>query len=97
MGPGGVSPLSARVPPPADLAMERATVERAVEAAMTAAFTEEMQGPAVTPFLLAELVKATEGESLAVNLALLANNAKLAAEIAVQSPRSKVQGQPQHT
>ena len=77
-------------PPPADLAMERATVERAVETAMTAAFVEEMQGPAVTPFLLAELVKATEGQSLAVNLALLANNARLAAEIAVQSPRSKV-------
>jgi len=84
-------------PPPADLAMERATVERAVETAMTAALVEEMQGPAVTPFLLAELVKATEGESLAVNLALLESNAHLAAEIAVQSPRSRVQGQPQHT
>lgn len=77
-------------PPPADLAMERATVERAIEAAMTAAFTEEMQDPAVTPFLLAELVKAREGESPAANLALLANNAKLAAEIAVSSSRFQV-------
>jgi hypothetical protein len=37
-------------------------------------------------------VKAAEGESLAVNLALLENNARLAAEIAVQSPRSTVYG-----
>lgn len=72
-------------PPPAALALERATVERAVEAAMTASLAEQMQGPAVTPFLLAELVKATEGESLTVNLALLESNARLAAQIAVMS------------
>ena len=42
-----------------------------------------MRGPEVTPFLLAELTRLTGGESLAANLALLEDNARLAAEIAV--------------
>lgn len=37
----------------------------------------------MTPFLLAELVKRTRGKSLLANLALLANNARFAGELAV--------------
>jgi pseudouridine-5'-phosphate glycosidase len=77
-------------PPPTQLALERSRVERAVEIAVAASMAEQMQGPAVTPFLLAELFRATEGESLAVNLALLASNARLAGEIAVSSSKFQV-------
>lgn len=40
-------------------------------------------GKAVTPFLLAEILKLTDGASLKANVALVKNNARLAAEIAV--------------
>ena len=41
-------------------------------------------GKDVTPFLLAEIFTATEGRSLTANIALVRNNARLAAEIAVE-------------
>ena len=40
-------------------------------------------GKGVTPFLLAEIAKTTKGRSLQANIALVKNNAKVAAEIAV--------------
>jgi pseudouridylate synthase len=40
-------------------------------------------GKDVTPFLLAEIAKTTKGRSLQANIALVKNNAKVAAEIAV--------------
>ena len=40
-------------------------------------------GKDVTPFLLAEIAKATKGRSLQANIALVKNNAKVAAEIAL--------------
>ena len=45
--------------------------------------TAGVHGAAVTPFLLAAVERATEGRSLAANLALLEANAGLAAAIAV--------------
>ena len=42
-----------------------------------------MQGKDVTPFLLQQVAKATGGESLDANRALVANNARLGAAIAV--------------
>jgi pseudouridine-5'-phosphate glycosidase len=40
-------------------------------------------GKDVTPFLLAEIAKSTKGRSLQANIALVKNNARVAAEIAV--------------
>ena len=37
----------------------------------------------MTPFLLAEITRTTQGRSLRANIALVKNNAKVAAEIAV--------------
>lgn len=74
-------------PPPAAVAMPREEVERAVEAALERARREGVRGGAVTPFLLAAVERQTEGRSLAVNLALLEQNARLAAEIAVALER----------
>ena len=69
--------------PPPDAALDARLVEEAVSKALTAAATAGVSGGAVTPFLLAEVERATGGRSLAANLALLESNAALAAEIAV--------------
>ena len=68
--------------PPSDRALSRRVVERAVEQAITEAAVRGVHGPALTPFLLSELVRLTDGGSLAANLALLEQNAALAGEIA---------------
>lgn len=70
-------------PPPRDAALDARLVEEAVSKALTAASTAGVVGAALTPFLLAEVERATGGRSLAANLALLEANAALAAEIAV--------------
>ncbi|HTA21097.1 MAG TPA: pseudouridine-5'-phosphate glycosidase, partial [Polyangia bacterium] len=70
-------------PPPAAAALDAGLVEEAVSTALTAAATAGVSGAALTPFLLAEVERATGGRSLAANLALLEANAALAAEIAV--------------
>ncbi|XP_060518392.1 uncharacterized protein LOC132697117 [Cylas formicarius] len=44
----------------------------------------QLQGKDVTPFLLAEIAKATSGASIKTNVALVKNNAKVAGEIALQ-------------
>jgi pseudouridine-5'-phosphate glycosidase len=69
--------------PPADVALQRATVDRAVERALGRAHSEGIRGAGVTPFLLAAVERETEGASLAANLGLLEANAALAAEIAI--------------
>ena len=45
-----------------------------------------MRGSALTPYLLAKMNALSGGESLKVNLALLRNNAAVAAQIATQIP-----------
>jgi pseudouridine-5'-phosphate glycosidase len=53
-----------------------------VALALDHARREHVQGAQVTPFLLAEVERATGGASLAANLALLESNARLAADVA---------------
>lgn len=71
-------------PPPADAALPRREVDRAVESALRAARTKDVRGGALTPFLLGAVERETAGRSLGANLALLEANAMLAAEIAVE-------------
>lgn len=54
-----------------------------IEDANRAAIAERVSGKAVTPFLLDRILKLTDGRSLVTNIALIKNNAKLAAGIAV--------------
>ena len=54
-----------------------------IEAAIAEANAQNIIGKNVTPFLLARLAEITQGRSLVANIALVKNNAKLAAEIAV--------------
>ena len=70
-------------PPPAEHALPRDDVERAIETALGQARHAGVRGAALTPHLLAAVDRATGGRSLAANLALLERNASLAAEIAV--------------
>jgi pseudouridine-5'-phosphate glycosidase len=63
--------------------MPEGIYEAALAAALTAADQAGVCGRDVTPFLLDRVRTATGGASIAVNRALLANNAAVAAEIAV--------------
>jgi pseudouridine-5'-phosphate glycosidase len=69
-------------PPPAALAMPRERVDEAVREAQSEARAAAIRGAAVTPYLLAAVTRLTGGSSLVANLALLEQNAALAAEIA---------------
>jgi pseudouridine-5'-phosphate glycosidase len=69
------------VPGPAEDAMPTDVVEIAVAQALREA--AHVRGAEVTPFLLGALERATGGQSLRTNVALLKNNARVAAEIAV--------------
>ena len=53
-----------------------------IEAAHADSLAAGIAGKAVTPFLLDAILKRTGGRSLATNIALIRNNARLAAEIA---------------
>jgi pseudouridine-5'-phosphate glycosidase len=57
-------------------------INTAIEQARHEAHEQGIHGQPLTPFLLARLAELTGGESLRANLALLLNNAKLAAQIA---------------
>lgn len=71
------------LPPPAKTSLKGSEVEKHLKAALAAAKKKKIEGKAVTPFLLGEMVARTKGKTLAANLALLENNARYAAKIAV--------------
>jgi len=70
------------VPPPAEAALDPAAVEDWVGAALAEAEAAGIRGKAVTPFLLRRLETASGGRTVAANVALLENNARVAAELA---------------
>jgi pseudouridylate synthase len=74
-------------PLPEDEALPETVVDRAVEEALAEGRRRGIRGSAVTPFLLAEVERATGGASLRANLALLERNAALGGEIAVALAR----------
>jgi len=69
-------------PVPADAAIDAATMNAAIERALTQAHARSVTGPAVTPLVLGEIAATTSGEAVRANLALAENNALLAAAIA---------------
>jgi len=77
------SAMLVTVPVPAEYEIESAEVESLIEAALSAAETQGVLGKKLTPFLLNELSQKSGGKTLAANVALLENNARVAAEIAV--------------
>lgn len=71
------------VPPPPEHALPAREVEGHVAAAVATAESAGIMGKALTPHLLAELARRTEGRSLDANVALLRENAQVAARVAV--------------
>jgi pseudouridine-5'-phosphate glycosidase len=70
------------VPVPEAASRPRADMERAINQALQEASAAGVRGKDVTPYLLSRIAALTQGESLAANLALLENNAKVAAKVA---------------
>lgn len=75
------------VPIPEGDALPREEIEREIDDALAAADAAGVHGAAVTPFLLAHLGEASSGRTLTANIALLRNNARVAAAVAVALAR----------
>ncbi len=69
-------------PIPAEYGVNQQKIDDAIAQAVESANRKGISGAALSPFLLEELGKITAGKSLQANLALLKNNALLAAQIA---------------
>lgn len=74
-------------PVPERYSMDRERIGDAIEQALAAADAAEVHGKDVTPFLLAKVKDLTGGDSLEANIALVLNNAELAARIALAYAR----------
>ena len=70
-------------PVPADQEIVIGEMEVHIQKALNAAKEKKITGKEVTPFLLQYISEHTKGESLEANIALIKNNAKLGAELAV--------------
>ncbi len=71
-------------PIPEEYAMPREVIDAAIEQALTEATAQGIKGKESTPFLLARVCELTGGNSLASNIQLVMNNARLASAIAVE-------------
>jgi len=69
-------------PVPIADAIPKSKMEPIIEQASKEAQEEKIHGKELTPFLLQRISELTEGKSMATNLSLLLNNARLAAQIA---------------
>lgn len=69
-------------PIPKDHSFDKQVLDAHIAKAMDAATAAGIEGKAVTPFLLSKVKELTAGKSLEANIALVRNNARLAAEIA---------------
>ena len=70
-------------PIPKEYEMEEEEIEKHIVKALNEADKHHIKGKDVTPFILQYIAKNTEGESLEANIALIKNNARVAASIAV--------------
>ncbi len=70
-------------PLPEEAAIPFSELTPLIEAATRQASKNGISGKAVTPYILAQLNEMTEGRSLRANIALIENNARLAAKIAI--------------
>jgi pseudouridine-5'-phosphate glycosidase len=69
-------------PVPAEHSLSHEVVDHAIGQALTEARAADIAGKALTPFLLERINALTGGTSLAANIALVLNNARLAAQVA---------------
>ncbi len=74
-------------PAPDRAEIPASTISAAIETATARARDLDVRGKEITPFLLRELATATEGATLAANIALLRNNAEVATAVARELSR----------
>jgi pseudouridine-5'-phosphate glycosidase len=79
---GGSGGLLLVQPPPADLALDGGQVEGWVREALAAAVARGIQGSQVTPFVLSEIARASDGRALRANIGLIVSNARTAGAVA---------------
>jgi pseudouridine-5'-phosphate glycosidase len=70
------------VPVPPKFEIDSIELEGILSEALKLAEKENIRGKDTTPFLLGRMSQKSEGKTLAANIALLENNAKIAAKIA---------------
>ena len=70
-------------PVPAEYEIPRTTMDQVIQKGIDASLSARVTGKGVTPWLLDYIMKETAGRSLETNIALIKNNAALAAQIAV--------------
>ncbi len=75
------------VPAPADHELELEIAEAAIAQATRDAEASEISGKDITPYVLSRVSELTKGASMASNIALLINNARIAGEIALELSR----------
>ena len=74
--------LLVTVPVPEEFEVPAASLERALAAALQEAEGQQVAGRELTPFLLSRMAQTSEGATLKANIALLENNARVAAQVA---------------
>lgn len=79
--PGG---MVIAVPIPEEHALDADTIDSIIEEAIAEMNRQGISGKDATPFLLQRIADRTHGESLEANIQLVLNNARVAADIAVQ-------------
>ncbi len=72
------------VPVPLEDSLDKSMIDAVIDEALRAANAAKIEGPKVTPFVLGAIAEATKGTSVVANLSLARNNARVAAELAVQ-------------
>jgi pseudouridine-5'-phosphate glycosidase len=76
--------ILACVPVPLEDSLDKSMIDAVIDDALRAANKAKIEGPKVTPFVLGAIAEATKGTSVVANLSLARNNARVAAELAVQ-------------
>ena len=71
-------------PIPEEFAMPKSVIDAAIDQAIAECNANGIHGKETTPFLLARVAELTGGDSLASNIRLVFNNAKIAAQTAVE-------------
>lgn len=82
LGLNGGQLVANPIPERDEIALDR--MQPIIDAALSKAEAEGISAKSVTPFLLTQIFEATQGASLRANIALVLNNARLAASIACE-------------
>jgi pseudouridine-5'-phosphate glycosidase len=81
------------VPVPKEFEIEAEELENILRDALALAEKQNVKGKETTPFLLAQMAERSAGKTLAANVALLENNAAIAAQVAVEITKIAIENQ----